>query len=150
QIRALLQAGEDVLELHHAGIGEHQRRVVDRHERRRRHDRVIVAGEEVEESRPDLVDAAHRSRWETPLSLRAALVAAHGRPQGAPLHKGKCRFRFYRGAGTVSRKGAILPTHAARLVCTRPAALPTMPAWTLRPAPPRGSPSGCDPAPSPS
>ena len=33
--RALLQPGEDVLELHHAGIGEHQRRVVARHERAR-------------------------------------------------------------------------------------------------------------------
>ena len=37
QIGPLLQAGEDVLELHHAGIGEHQGRVVARHERRRRH-----------------------------------------------------------------------------------------------------------------
>ena len=32
-IGALFEAGEDVLELHHAGIGEHQRRVVARHER---------------------------------------------------------------------------------------------------------------------
>ncbi len=32
-IGALLHAGEDVLELHHAGVGEHQRRVVARHER---------------------------------------------------------------------------------------------------------------------
>ena len=39
----LLDAGEDVLELHHAGIGEHQRRVVARHERARRHDLVAVA-----------------------------------------------------------------------------------------------------------
>ena len=42
RIGALLEAGEDVLELHHAGIGEHQRRVVARHQRRRRHDRVAV------------------------------------------------------------------------------------------------------------
>ena len=33
-IGALLEAGEDILELHHAGIGEHQGRVVARHERR--------------------------------------------------------------------------------------------------------------------
>ena len=32
QIGALLDAGEDVLELHHAGIGEHQGRVVARHQ----------------------------------------------------------------------------------------------------------------------
>ena len=30
---ALLGAGEDVLELHHAGVGEQQRRVVARHQR---------------------------------------------------------------------------------------------------------------------
>ena len=41
----LLQAGEDVLELHHARVGEHQRRVVARHERARRHDLVAVFGE---------------------------------------------------------------------------------------------------------
>ena len=61
QIGPLLQAGEDVLELHHAGIGEHQGRVVARHERRRRHHGVTVAGEIIEEARPDLVDATHRS-----------------------------------------------------------------------------------------
>ncbi len=34
RIGALLKAGEHVLELHHAGIGEHQRRIVARHQRR--------------------------------------------------------------------------------------------------------------------
>ena len=58
-IGALLDTGEDVLELHHAGIGEHQRRVVARHQRRRRHDLVAVVGEEFEKCRPDLVNAAH-------------------------------------------------------------------------------------------
>ena len=60
-IGPLLDAGEDVLELHHAGIGEHQRRVVARHQRRRRHDLVAVVGKEVQKSRPDLVNAAHVS-----------------------------------------------------------------------------------------
>src|ERR1043165_1353673 len=41
-IRTLFEAGEDVLELHHAGVGEHQGRVVARHQRRRRHD--LMAG----------------------------------------------------------------------------------------------------------
>ncbi len=58
-IGPLLEAGKDVLELHHAGIGEHQRRVVARHERRRRHDGMAVLREIVEKARPDLVDAAH-------------------------------------------------------------------------------------------
>ena len=60
-IGPLLQAGEDVLELHHAGIGEHQGRVVARHERRRRHGLVAGLGEIVEKARPDVVDAAHET-----------------------------------------------------------------------------------------
>ncbi len=52
-------AGEDVLELHHAGVGEHQRRIVARHQRAGRDDLVAVPGEEVQEARSDLVDAAH-------------------------------------------------------------------------------------------
>ncbi len=54
-----LDAGEDVLELHHAGVGEHQRRIVARHERTRGHDLMAVPGEELQETRSDLVDAAH-------------------------------------------------------------------------------------------
>ncbi len=54
----LLGPGEHVLERHHAGIGEHQRRVVARHERRRRHHQVIVVGEEVEKGGADVVGAA--------------------------------------------------------------------------------------------
>ncbi len=34
EVVALFDAGEDVLELHHAGIGEHQRRIIARHQRR--------------------------------------------------------------------------------------------------------------------
>ena len=59
RVGPLLDAGEDVLELHHAGIGEHQGRIVARHERARRHGLVAVLGEVIEEGRPDLVDAAH-------------------------------------------------------------------------------------------
>ena len=43
RVGPLLGAGEDVLELHHAGVGEQQGRIVARHERRRRHDLVAVA-----------------------------------------------------------------------------------------------------------
>jgi hypothetical protein len=44
---AVLDPGEQVLELHHARIGEHQRRVVARHQRRGRHDLVAVASRKV-------------------------------------------------------------------------------------------------------
>ncbi len=58
-VGALFQAGEDVLELHHAGIGEHQGRVVAGDEWARGHDLVVVAGEKIEEAFADIVDATH-------------------------------------------------------------------------------------------
>ncbi len=51
RIGALFEAGEDVLELHHPGIGEHQGGVVARDQRRGRHDFVAVRREIVEEGR---------------------------------------------------------------------------------------------------
>ena len=69
RVRALFEAGEDVLELHHAGIGEHQGRVVARHQRRGRHDLVALPREVAEKARPDFVDAAHASWPNRPLNL---------------------------------------------------------------------------------
>src|SRR6185437_9243829 len=51
---APLLAEEHVLELHHAGIGEQQRRIVTRHERRGRHDRVAAIGKKLQEGAPHL------------------------------------------------------------------------------------------------
>src|SRR3977135_1910581 len=77
RIGTLLDAGEDILELHHAGVGEHQGRVVARHQRRRGQDLVSVLLEIAEEGRPDLVDAAH----EVPCwGLPAALLPGAGGP----------------------------------------------------------------------
>ena len=59
RIGALLDAGEDVLELHHAGVGEHQRRIIVRHERRGGDFLVPIVREIVEEGGSDLVDATH-------------------------------------------------------------------------------------------
>ena len=61
-VGALLLAGEHVLELHHARVGEHQRGVVARHQRRARHHSVAVAGEVVEERGADVVAAGHGGR----------------------------------------------------------------------------------------
>ncbi len=71
RIRPLLQTCEYVLELHHAGIGEHQGGVIARHQRRRRHDLMVVAGEEIEEAFADIVDAAHFEPCEPFISIRA-------------------------------------------------------------------------------
>ena len=53
-VRTFLGAEEHILELHHAGVGEQQRRVVRRHQRTRRYDRVTVATEVVEEQFADV------------------------------------------------------------------------------------------------
>ena len=58
-VGTLLDSGEDVLELHHAGVGEEQRRVVVRHERTRLHGDMVMFREEVEERGTDLTDAGH-------------------------------------------------------------------------------------------
>ena len=100
RIGPLLDAGEDVLELHHAGVGEHQRRVVARHERARRHDLVPVLGKVIEKGRPDFVDAAH---WE-----RCSGVLARPR-EGA-----RCLFRHGSNRGARVCRGALHLGHPGR------------------------------------
>ncbi len=53
-VRALLPAEERVLELHHPGVHEQQRRVVRGHERARGHDRVGLRAKILEKARADL------------------------------------------------------------------------------------------------
>ena len=55
----LLVPEEDILELVHPRVGEHQRRVVARYERRRRHGLMAGLHEIIEKSGPDVVDATH-------------------------------------------------------------------------------------------
>ena len=71
----LLDAGEDILELDHAGIGEQQGRIIAWHERRGGDDRMPVAGEIIEESGPDLVDARHCDTSRRRILVRAAALA---------------------------------------------------------------------------
>ena len=67
---ACLKPGEQVLELHHAGIGEHQGRVILWDQRTRIDDLMLVLVKIVKKGRTDVVDAAHG-----PVSLRR-----HARP----------------------------------------------------------------------
>ena len=55
RIRALFLAGEHVLELHHAGIGEQQGRVVARHQRRRRDNGMALTMEVFQEAGAEFV-----------------------------------------------------------------------------------------------
>jgi hypothetical protein len=59
RIARFSRPGEHVLELHHAGIGEHQRRVVARHERRGRQDGMAMLFEVGQKRRPNFVYAVH-------------------------------------------------------------------------------------------
>ncbi len=54
-----LDPGEQVLELHHPGVREHQGRIVPRHQRRGGHLRVPLRHEVVEEGTADLGEAGH-------------------------------------------------------------------------------------------
>ena len=61
RVIALLQPKEDVLELVHARIGEEQRRVVGRHQRRRVHFAVSLLNKEVEKFAADFGASKHGS-----------------------------------------------------------------------------------------
>ncbi len=65
RIWTALLAGEHVLELHHSGIGEQQRRIVARHQRRARHHCVAGTREIVDEPGSDVVAAGHESLYRT-------------------------------------------------------------------------------------
>src|SRR6185437_9501346 len=55
-VGTLVAAGEHVLELDHAGVGEEQRRIVGRHERGARNVRVATRDEELDEPASDVGD----------------------------------------------------------------------------------------------
>ena len=57
--RPRLQPGEHVLERHHAGVGEHQRRIVVGHQRRGGHYLMGIVPEIIEERAADIVGRAH-------------------------------------------------------------------------------------------
>ncbi len=61
RIIAVFLAGENVLELNHPGVGEHQGRVIARHQRAGRNDFVAVLAEELQKRGADIVDGLHIS-----------------------------------------------------------------------------------------
>ncbi len=78
-IGALLAPEKQVLELHHAGIGEQQRRVIARHQRTAGHARVSLALEVCEERFPDF-RTVHAINLPQP--ARCALPAGPGAQKG--------------------------------------------------------------------
>jgi len=71
RIGPLFGTREHVLELHHPGVDEHQRRVVPRHKRRRRHDLVPRFREVIQKRGANVVQRDHQSAREMrKISLR--------------------------------------------------------------------------------
>ena len=81
-------AGEIVLERHHAGIGEHQCRIVARHQRARGDRRMAVLLEEAKKMGPDVVDATHDRQG---FSGKAGTAATAGfySPGGGHVHNSR-------------------------------------------------------------
>ncbi len=108
-VGAFLDAGEQVLELHHPGTGEHQRRIVAGDEWPRRDDLVSRLAEEIEKGRAGLVDAGHgrgtrssgsralghgKGRWPHLAAPLRTVERAGRSPRSAGL--GPIRLRRYR------------------------------------------------------
>jgi hypothetical protein len=74
-IGARLLAGEHVLELHHAGVHEHQGRIVPRHQRRRRHDLVPLLPEVVQKHAANFIGGMHRQK--RPISVVGQWVSGN-------------------------------------------------------------------------
>src|SRR6185437_6680892 len=80
-IGALLDTGEDVLELHHASIGEHQGRIIARHQRARSDALMPFGRKVIEKPRPDFIYAGHHV-----LSGRLAQTKEPGKCPGSPYY----------------------------------------------------------------
>ena len=84
-----LDPGEQVLELHHAGIGEHQRRVIARHQRAGGHDLMAVARKIIEKGRADIVQRGHGRLLVSGAAWRvgSAAIAAGLNPPLRTVHR---------------------------------------------------------------
>jgi hypothetical protein len=93
-VGARLLAREDVLELHHAGRGEQQRRVVARHERGGGHDLMAIAAEELKKCAADLVDGRHRGIVELGVAAGAGASTRAGPRAARPCKQELARQPF--------------------------------------------------------
>src|SRR5581483_894112 len=95
-VAALVAAGEHVLELHHAGIGEQQRRVVAGHQRAGGHHGVVLAAEILQETGAEFVAVHGRKR------LKGGGKEANGNALGpVPATSGRrCRARYSSTGGS--------------------------------------------------
>ena len=76
-IGALFNAGKDILELHHTGIGEHQGRIIARHQGARVHNLMAMFSKIIQKCGPDFIHAAHAP---SPLLVTGSLSTHLGQP----------------------------------------------------------------------
>ena len=128
---APLLAQEHVLELHHAGVGEQQRRIVAGHQRGGRHDRMAVLAEVLEERAPhvagahvgrlsqscarSLVHVGHRRPFRI-----GVYVADHDRPPTAPRAAGYDRWK----SPAIAKSACVAPCPASCAAAARRSAAP--------------------------
>ena len=136
---AFFDAGEDALELHHAGVGEHQGRIVVRHQRRRRRDLVIETREIIEEDLPDVIDRAHgplaRLGARRPATQEASRARAV-RPARA-FEAAICQLDAIQAMVRFSKTG--IEQISLKRCWRRRASATAVRAWTSTPGEPRGS-----------
>ena len=95
---ALFEAQEDVLELVHPGVGEEQRRIVRRDERRAAHDAVAALFEEFQKCCTNLVAGPLGVSQGCPLSKRTIIAEGHNpsnaaRRRVSPNHSARDKIR---------------------------------------------------------
>ena len=116
-VRALLAAGEAVLELHHAGVGEHQRRIVGGNQSTALHDFVAAGPEELEERSAQLLGRLRHGRTRgSSTGPRAARDVVTSRPDLACLtpHSPSLPLVTLAGSSNGSRCAAGSTSAAAR------------------------------------
>lgn len=62
-ISTLFEARKNVLELHHPGVGKHQRRIIPRDKRARFDDSMAISGKKFEKGAADIVGALHGAQY---------------------------------------------------------------------------------------
>ncbi len=76
RIIAVFLTGENVLELDHPCVGEHQGRVIARHQRAGRNDLVAILAEEFQKRGADIVNGLHLSPTRKTRNKRCRKLAA--------------------------------------------------------------------------
>ena len=110
---ACFQPGEQVFELYHAGIGEHQCRVILGYKRTGGDNLVTMAGKILQKGRPDILGATH---YTVPVFCLQSATCKMSRYNNQPAHTEKCCLRHLPcpSHGITDHVRVVMPDNAAR------------------------------------